>query len=268
MLPSTAVGTVEFRSVSNAGCAGRVHPHCQQTPPPAARRASAASTRPPSGSLAVPQQPLSVLHGQAASIAVLQLCCSFFFPCLLMARPAVFGDACVGCCCRSLLEPIRTSNPTAVYVEAACDSLDPDKKVCAVQQQGARHHAAAAVHSAAVHSAGAGRPLAQLCTHRALTQTPCKGAVVRRRVSHAGRVHTHTLPRSRRIVHVPCCVCRWRTAPQLLPLRMAGGRRLRSPTTRSSWQWGSSQQRLVCLVSGVPGHSWGGGVSCAERGVG
>lgn len=32
-------------------------------------------------------------------------------------------------CCRSLLEPIRTSNPFATYVEAACDSLDHDKKV-------------------------------------------------------------------------------------------------------------------------------------------
>jgi hypothetical protein len=33
------------------------------------------------------------------------------------------------CCCRSLLEPIRTSNPFATYVEAACDSLDHEKKV-------------------------------------------------------------------------------------------------------------------------------------------
>lgn len=36
--------------------------------------------------------------------------------------------------CRSLLEPIRTSNPFATYVEAACDSLDVDKKVCAQLQ--------------------------------------------------------------------------------------------------------------------------------------
>jgi hypothetical protein len=31
--------------------------------------------------------------------------------------------------CRSLLEPIRTSNPFATYVEAACDNLDVEKKV-------------------------------------------------------------------------------------------------------------------------------------------
>lgn len=30
---------------------------------------------------------------------------------------------------RSLLEPIRNSNPYVTYFEANCDSIDPDKKV-------------------------------------------------------------------------------------------------------------------------------------------
>lgn len=30
---------------------------------------------------------------------------------------------------RSLLEPIRTSNPYATYLEASCDRIDSDKKV-------------------------------------------------------------------------------------------------------------------------------------------
>lgn len=31
--------------------------------------------------------------------------------------------------CRSLLEPIRTSNPFATYLEASCEKIEPDKKV-------------------------------------------------------------------------------------------------------------------------------------------
>lgn len=132
MLPSTAVGTVEFRSVSKAVLAGSMRAVSRllrqlqgALQPPAVERHQAAV-------LCRSSHRLSCMAGSFyCRVATVQQLFSVF----VMARPAGL-HACVGCC-RSLLEPIRTSNPTAVYVEAACDSLDPDKKVCSAAGGGA-----------------------------------------------------------------------------------------------------------------------------------